>query len=105
LKIEGTKFLYEIERISRGKIIITTPQGFAPREAPCGLEAETHRSTWTRGDFKKRGYTVHGIGFHFLKLWLGTRFLSVYGALFYFFTPFSWLMPSLAEYLIAKKKV
>jgi len=104
-RVDGTRFLSNIERICRNKIVITTPQGFAPRKGPGGLEAEAHRSTWTNSDFKKRGYSVHGIGFRFFKIWLGTRALRIYAALFYVFTPFSWLMPSLAEYLIAKKKV
>jgi len=102
-RINGNKFLDDVERICRDRIVITAPQGFAPREVPNGLQADMHRSTWTSTDFKKRGYKVRGIGFRFFKLWLGTRFLFVYGTLFYFATPFSWLLPSLAEYLIAQK--
>jgi len=104
-KAEGAQFLGELERICRGKVTITTPQGFAPRRAPMGFEAEAHQSAWTSGDFKRRGYSVNGIGFRFFKIWLGRRFLFIYGALFYFITPLAWIMPSIAEYLIASKRI
>jgi hypothetical protein len=104
-KTEGARVLNELERVCVGKITITTPQGYAPREGPMGFEAEAHRSAWTSGDLRRRGYSVNGIGFRFLKIWIGRGYLSIYGALFYFFTPISWLVPSLAEYLIAKKHI
>jgi hypothetical protein len=47
-------------------LIITTPAGYAPQGAAYGNEHETHRSSWTRGDFAGWPHHYKLIGFTFM---------------------------------------
>lgn len=57
-KQEGISFLYELERVTRGLLIITTPLGFMFQDAINDNQFEKHVSAWQPDDFKKRGYSV-----------------------------------------------
>ncbi len=57
-KEEGYVFLDELDRVSRGMIIVTTPRGFFPQGAYDGNIFETHRSGWFEKDFVEKGYDV-----------------------------------------------
>ena len=75
-KSDGHKLLAEMERVSRRKIILSTPNRYLPwkqRE-----ERQQHKSRWTPSDFKKLGYKVRGIGFYFRKLTLGVPLIIPY---------------------------
>lgn len=78
-------------RIRINKLIVCILARSNPREA--------HRSGWTVGYFKKRGYKVFGIGFRF------HRYFGKYGyflnLLFTILT--SRLIPNIANELIATK--
>lgn len=57
-KQEGKSFLYELERVTRGLLIITTPLGFMFQDAINNNQYEKHMSAWQPEDFEKRGYSV-----------------------------------------------
>ena len=99
-KARGLILLKETERICNGKVMITTPNGFLPTPAP-STQYETHWSSWKTCEFKKLGYTVYGYGFKW------ARHVNPYiGKLFrYIFTPISFKMTLLSEFLIAVKQV
>jgi SAM-dependent methyltransferase len=62
-KEEGYSLINEIERISRGLIVFTTPSHFFALTTDEGsLDSfMTHKSFWSASEFKKRGYLVEGI--------------------------------------------
>ena len=99
-KHKGYYFLEEIEKTGI-KIILSTPNGFKKQKATDLPYTEAHKSAWRPSDFINRGYKVHGLGFKFIKIYESNPYL--WGFLFYIFTPFSFLIPHLGEYLIAKK--
>ena len=60
---QRAKMLIEnMEKISKKKIILLTPNGFNPK---CHLEGESalqiHRCGWTSDEISKRGYVIFGI--------------------------------------------
>lgn len=59
-KEDGHKFLDNLEKIAKKKIVIVTPNGFMIQHNEVnGLQE--HLSGWTVEDFKKRGYKVQGL--------------------------------------------
>jgi hypothetical protein len=58
-KPEGRKLLSEAERVSKERVIVSTPL----RGARYWYTAEHHPSRWTVNDLRKLGYTVRGVGF------------------------------------------
>ncbi len=97
---DGIKLLDEIDRVCKGRTIITTPNIFFATMP--GDPNDKHLSLWTVADFKKRGYKVYGVGLKMPLLW-GDKFLKIKQALYYFFTPISYLFPAIAGSLIAVK--
>ena len=101
-KNQGRKLVGELERCCRGKVILTTPNGFRPQEVK-GVLTETHLSGWTVGELRSIGFTVRGIGNRILPfdedriaLWAFFHFIS---------TPIAQVVPAVAENLIAVKLV
>ena len=75
-KPDGHKLLSEMERVSRHKIILSTPNRYFPwkqRE-----ERQQHKSHWKPSDFKKLGYKVRGIGFYSRTFTLGVPLIIPY---------------------------
>lgn len=97
---DGLVLLDEIDRVCRGRAIITTPNMLFPTMP--GDPKDKHLSLWATDDFKSRGYKVYGLGLKIPLLW-GDRFLKIKQALYYFFTPISYLYPAIAGSLIAVK--
>lgn len=97
---DGLILLDEIDRVCIGRAIITTPNIYF-KTMP-GDPDDKHLSLWSIEDFKSRGYKVYGLGLKMPLLW-GDKFLKVKQALYYFFTPISYIFPSLAGSLIAIK--
>lgn len=99
---DGEKMLDEIDRVQTSISVVTTPNGFRPEPyGPC-----PHISGWSVKDFKKRGYTVHGLGFKWtshLRQSLGGTIGHIHGAFLYGVTPLSYLFPQIAEWLIARR--
>lgn len=99
-KKSGIKLLGEIDRICTGRSIVTTPNIFF--ETMPGDPDDKHLSLWTINDFRSRGYRVYGLGLKMPLLW-GDKFLKIKHALYYFFTPISYIFPSVGGSLIAVK--
>jgi 2-polyprenyl-3-methyl-5-hydroxy-6-metoxy-1,4-benzoquinol methylase len=58
---EGLQLLDELERIS-SVVIVTTPNEFFHQPEYDENPYQKHLSSWTVGDFRRRGYDVQGIG-------------------------------------------
>lgn len=99
-KGDGNKLLNEIDRVCKGRVIITTPNMFFPTLE--GDANDEHKSLWTVGDFRNRGYKVYGMGLKIPLLW-GDPFIKIKQALYYFFTPISFIFPVISGGLIAIK--
>jgi hypothetical protein len=99
-KTRGLILLEETERICKEKVMITTPHGFLPSPNP-STPYETHRSSWKASELKKLGYTIYGYGFKW------ARYAPPYVAklLRYLFTPISFIIIIVSEYLIAIKQI
>ncbi len=97
---DGLILLSEIDRVCHGRAIITTPNIFF-KTMP-GDPEDKHSSLWTVNDFKSHGYKVYGLGLKSPLLW-GDKFLKIKQALYYFFTPISYLFPFISGSLIAVK--
>lgn len=61
-KEEGLRLLNEVERVSRRKCILITPNGFLPQRAYGGNPLQAHLSGWTVQEFRDLGYEVIGVG-------------------------------------------
>jgi len=96
-KEDGYLFLKEVERVCRGIIVITTPNGYLPMP--------THISGWSPKEFKKLKYKVHGIGLKYAKLHFGKLPKWFRGTLAYISTPISYIVPELSEVLICIKEI
>jgi len=60
-KKEGYELLRIMEKLSKKKVIIFTPNGFLPTGEYEGNPWQVHKSGWTVEEMKKRGYRVYGI--------------------------------------------
>lgn len=97
---DGLRLLEEIDRVCKGRVIITTPNIFFQTQP--GDTEDKHLSLWTIKDFQSRGYKVYGMGLKIPILW-GDKLLRIKQALYYFFTPISYLIPHISGTLIAVK--
>lgn len=97
---DGFKLLEEIDRVCKGRVIITTPNMFFPTQP--GDPEDKHLSLWSVKDFKSRGYMVYGTGLRIPILWKD-KLLKIKQAAYYFFTPISYLFPQISGSLIAIK--
>lgn len=99
-KKDGHKLLTEIDRVCRGRAIVSTPNVFY--QNPPGEKGDVHRSLWTTADFKKHGYKVYGLGLK-TSLLVTDPYLRLKQALYYLFTPLSYFIPQLGGFIIAVK--
>lgn len=99
-KKEGKKLLEEIDRICRGRSLVTTPNIFFETEP--GEKEDAHHSLWSPEDFKKLGYKVYGLGLK-TSLLQGDRLLRIKQALYFIFTPISYFFPEAGACLICVK--
>jgi ubiquinone/menaquinone biosynthesis C-methylase UbiE len=97
-KKEGIKLLQELDRVTRKRAIITTPNGFHQVFGALNIY-EMHRSGWTASELRKFGFKVRGIG---VKLWWRKRNKLVL-FLYHFLTPLCLYMPEIGAFLIAWK--
>jgi len=97
---EGLRLLEEIDRVCKGRAIITTPNVFFRN--PSARGEDVHKSLWRIEDFRKRGFKVYGLGFktvpkkNKLRYWL-------WSGLFYAFMPLSFIFPRISGFLICVK--
>lgn len=106
-KRHGKIFFEEIERICVEKVILTTPNGPWGLGGSTAIKSEVHKSGYKVSDFKRRSYKVHGVGFRFLKFFLAKKLglQRLWAGLCYLFTPFSYFIPTIGEFLIATKEI
>ncbi len=97
---EGLKLLDEIDRVCKSRVILSTPNMFF--QTIEGEDGDMHKSLWTIKDFRSRGYKVYGMGVKMPLIW-GDKFIKIKQALYYFFTPFSYIFPQISGGLIAVK--
>ncbi len=102
-KKDGAILLRELERVCKDKIILTTPNGFWKQGALGGNRLEIHRSGWKAKELQKLGFTVHGLGFRFIRAYAVDS--RIWGFFFYVSTPFSYIFPSFGDLLVASKKI
>ncbi len=57
----GELLLEEMERVSRGRLVVFTPNGFLEQGARDGNPFQVHRSGWSAADFVRRGFRIAGI--------------------------------------------
>ncbi len=53
-KTEGKQFLNETKRLTRHKVVLTTPSGFF--EALCDLPGEKHQCGWVKEELEEQGF-------------------------------------------------
>jgi len=87
-KIEGQKLLDEAERISRERVIVSTPL----LGARYWYSEKHHISKWTVRDLRKRGYTVRGVGFSFFGRFTTYRLAFALAPLSYFIPWMSYIL-------------
>jgi len=99
-KKEGKKFLNEINRVCRGRAIITTPNVFF-KTVDAKFE-DAHHSVWSADEFRQYGYKVHGIG---VRMPIGSydKTFMLKQALSFLATPISFIIPELSGYIICFK--
>lgn len=95
---EGLDLLEKIEKIAKKEIIILTPNGFTNQDPYDNNPFQIHKSGWTAGDFRKRGYRVFGMrGLRFIrgecatikyKPWFFWGTISVLSEVFTYFFPY-----------------
>jgi len=95
-KKAGERLLEELERIAN-KVIVTTPNVFFPQDAYDRNPFQRHISKWSTHDFTKRGYKVKGIG-EFVLFGKHIKYIS------FFFSKFSYVLPSFSDTLLAYKQ-
>ena len=91
-KIEGQKLLDEAERVSRERVVVSTPL----LGARYWYSEKHHISKWTVGDLRRRGYTVRGVGFSFFGRFTTYR-------LAFALAPLAYYMPQMSYILLAWK--
>lgn len=99
-KKRGFKFLDNLERIAKEKVIIVTPLGFREQEAHNGNLFQEHKSGWYPKDFSKRGYNVIGQG---LSIYYTNKPLNIFLRLIGPINNLFFVFHILAQPFIAKK--
>lgn len=61
-KEDGEKIFWEAKRLTKKRIIFTTPQYPLPQSDLDGNMKQEHISRYAAGDFKKMGFKVRGVG-------------------------------------------
>jgi len=67
-KEQGRRLLRKVEKWTRERVIVSTPNGYLPQKSADGNPFQAHRSGWTVGEIKKLGYEAYGMaGWKFLR--------------------------------------
>jgi ubiquinone/menaquinone biosynthesis C-methylase UbiE len=91
-KVDGHKFLKELERVSEN-ILLTTPQYFRT------LSKAGHKSVWKANELRRHGYRVRGYGFKYSNIF-PQKVKMLIDALF---TPLSYVIPQFAWGFVCTK--
>ena len=60
-KEDGLKFMQDMERIARKRVIFFTPKGFLPQRRTASDDLQEHLSGWEPAEMKSHGYEVIGL--------------------------------------------
>ncbi len=99
-KKDGKVLLKEIDRVCKGRAIVSTPNLFF--ETLHGKKEDEHKSVWSLADFRANGFKVYGLGLR-TPLLLNDKLLRVKQALYYLFTPLSYFVPEIGGVLFCVK--
>src|SRR3989304_3395952 len=99
-KKDGEKLLKEIDRVCRGRALITTPN--VSFETISNEFEDAHHSIWRTNDFREYAYNVYGLGFR-TPILIGDPFLKIKQALYFFATPIAYLVPEISGILVCVK--
>jgi len=104
-KQQSLVLLKEMERVGKGKIILTLPNGRWELGVRTPNVYEMHRSYFTVRELKKLGYKIRGLGFRFFKLYKAKKWhlQKLWALFFYMCTPLSYLFSPLGEFIVAYK--
>ncbi len=99
-KKDSEIFFKEVDRVCKGRAIITTPNIFYQtyKEA----DADSHKSIWNVFEFRKMGYRVYGIGAKIV-IDRHDRLFKLKQAISMIVTPLSYYIPSISGSLICVK--
>ena len=61
-KEDGLKLLRIMEKVSKEKVVISTPNGFVPQHEYDGNRYQVHLSGWSYEEMGKMGFRIIGIG-------------------------------------------
>ena len=104
---DGEQFIAELERVCRGRVIITTPNVHFdnPTKHFDGRVNvyETHKSQGTVKEIQNRGYIVRGIGIRWIRF-RRNLFRNVVAASDFLLFP-SYFFPQIAKYKVAYKNI
>jgi SAM-dependent methyltransferase len=98
-KSSGLNMLQELNRITRNRIILTTPNNFHQVFKAVNIY-EVHHSGWTVNELRRFGFKIRGFG---IKLWWKNPNSKLIYFMHYILTPLSLFLPKLAAFLIAYK--
>ena len=108
-KGEGKKFLEDLERISFGRVIVTTPNGSWPDNPVLYKNGklnvhEHHKSIWHVSDFTRVGYSVHAIGFRINTSSKSILMQQIIGGIDFLLFP-GWIIPQLGKHMVAYRDI
>lgn len=112
-KKDGQKLIELADKLAKKKIYFGTPLGFMhqPHVFIKGNPHQHHKSGWELEDFRKKGYTVHGVGFK--PIWSESGLARTNNKLFeliltivgYLSSPFVYYFPQTAAGILATKEL
>jgi len=95
-KKEGVQLLEKMEKIAQKRVVVFTPNGFVHQDPYENNYLQIHKSGWTVGDMRERGYIVIGIN--------GWKPLRSEGALIRFQPAYLWeTISSITQILFARR--
>lgn len=109
----GEELLSLVDKLAKKRIVMGTPRGFM--EQPAAFLGENphqiHKSGWSEGDFRNRGYKIYGIGFG--PVWSESGIgrsrskstVLISGVLSYLFSPIVYYIPFLAAGILCIKDI
>ena len=62
-KEDGAKLIFELERVAKKQVLITTPIGKYDQHAYDGNPYQEHKYLWQPSQLKDKGYRIKGAGF------------------------------------------
>jgi len=101
-RADADRLFEKMETWAKRKVIVTTPNGFLPKDACHDNEYQEHLSGWTVDELRQRGFTVRGIsGMKIIRE--RCRSTTFWRRTFDLSSKFTFFFPRLAFQLLATK--